>query len=51
MKKKKECPLQCEGHHSDPWSRKIPRALGQLSPWAPTTEPALQSLRAAPAKV
>ena len=26
-------------HGFDPWSRKIPHAIGQLSPWATATEP------------
>ena len=30
----------------DPWSRKIPHASEQLSPWATTTEPILWGLRA-----
>ena len=30
---------QCRGHHFDPWSGKIPRAAGQLSPCETTTEP------------
>ena len=30
----------------EPWSGKIPHAAEQLSPWATTTEPALQSPQA-----
>ena len=30
---------QCKGHRFDPWSRKIPHAMEQLSPSATTTEP------------
>ena len=30
---------QCRGHGLDPWSRKIPHAIGQLSPQATTIEP------------
>ena len=53
-KKRKESACQCRGHESDvpvqvdrwiwfrfdvlPWSRKIPRAAGQLNPGATTTE-------------
>ena len=33
-----ESACQCRGHRFDPWSRKIPYASGQLSPWATTTE-------------
>ena len=29
---------QCRGHRFNPWSGKIPHALGQLSLWATTTE-------------
>ena len=34
----KESACQCRGHGFDPWSRKIPHALGQLSPCSTTTE-------------
>ena len=34
----------------DPWARKIPHAVEQLSPWATATEPVLQSLGAATAE-
>ena len=30
--------LQCEGPWFNPWSRKIPHAAVQLSPWATTTK-------------
>ena len=30
----KESACQCRGHGFDPWSRKIPRAVEQLSPGA-----------------
>ena len=30
---------QCRGHGFDPWSRKIPYAMEQISPCATTTEP------------
>ena len=30
---------QCRGHGFDPWSEKIPHAMGQLTPCATTTEP------------
>ena len=36
----------CRGHGFEPWSRKIPHAMDQLSPCASTTEPALCSPRA-----
>ena len=39
----KESACQCGRHGFNPWSRKIPHAMEQLSLWAPTTEPALQS--------
>ena len=29
---------QCRAHGLDPWSRKVPLAVGQPSPWAATTE-------------
>ena len=32
---------QCRGHGFEPWSRKIPHAVEQLSPCATTTEPVL----------
>ena len=35
---------QCRGHGLDPWSGKIPHAMGQLSQCAAITEPVLQSL-------
>ena len=34
----KESTCQCRGHRFNPRSRKIPHALGQLSPCATTTE-------------
>ena len=43
----KESACQCRRHSYDPWSRKIPHAAEQLSLWAITTEPVLQSLGAA----
>ena len=33
-----ESACQCKGHRFDPWSGRIPHALGQLSPFATTTE-------------
>ena len=39
----KESSCQCRRHVFDPWSRKIPHAVEQLSPWATTTEPVLWS--------
>ena len=33
-----ESACQCRGHGSDPWSRRIPHATGQLSPQAATAE-------------
>ena len=33
-----ESACQCRGHRLDPWSAKIPRASGQLSPCTTTTE-------------
>ena len=33
-----ESTCQCRGHGFDPWSRKIPHAMGQPSLCAPTTE-------------
>ena len=36
-----ESACQCRGHRFDPWSRKIPHAMEQLSPCATTTEPVL----------
>ena len=41
-----ESARQHKGHRSDPWSGKIPRAAGQLSPQATTTEPLLPGARA-----
>ena len=35
---KKESACQCRGNGFNPWSGKIPRAKGQLSPCATTTE-------------
>ena len=40
----KASACQCRGQGIDPWSRKIPHVLEQLSPWATTTEPVLQGL-------
>ena len=37
----KEPACQCRGHEFDPWSRKIPHAMGQQSLWATTLEPTL----------
>ena len=34
-----ESALQCRGYQFNPWSRKIPHAVGQLSPCTTTTEP------------
>ena len=34
-----ESACQCRGHGLEPWSRKIPHAVEQLSPCATTTEP------------
>ena len=42
----KESTCQCRSPRFDPWSRKIPHAMWQLSPWATTPEPVLQSPRA-----
>ena len=36
--------MQCKRHWFNPWSGNMPHAMEQLSPRAPTTEPALQSL-------
>ena len=33
------------GHQLDPWSGKIPHAMGQLSPWATTAEPGHERLQ------
>ena len=41
----KEFTLQCRGHWFNPWSRKIPYAVGQLSPGIATAEPVLRLLR------
>ena len=38
-----ESACQSRGHRFDPWSRKIPRAKGQLSPCTTITEPELYS--------
>ena len=48
-----ESALQGKGHWFSPWSGKIPRLMGQLSPWAATVEQSSlaatrESLRAAP---
>ena len=37
----KASACQCRRHRFDPWSRKIPQAEDQLSPWAATTGPEL----------
>ena len=37
----KKSACQCRRHGFDPWSRKIPHCMEQLSPGATTTEPAL----------
>ena len=34
----KEYALKCRGHRFDPWSRKVPHAMGQLSPCVTITE-------------
>ena len=34
----KNLPAIAGGHRLDPWSRKIPQAAGQLSPWVTATE-------------
>ena len=39
----KESTCQCRRHRFDPWSGKIPHAVEQLSSWATTLEPVLQS--------
>ena len=41
-----ESAFQCRGHGFEPWSGKITHAAEQLSPYATTTELALQSPRA-----
>ena len=38
----KESACQCRGHGFNPWSRKIPHAVGQLSPSNTNTEPTHQ---------
>ena len=43
----KESACQCSRHEFDPWSRKIPHAVGQLTPCATATEPVLWSSGAA----
>ena len=35
----KESTCQCKGRGFGPWFEEIPRATGQLSPWAATAEP------------
>ena len=35
----KESTSHCRRHRFDPWSGKIPHAVEQISPCAPTTEP------------
>ena len=42
----KNPPANAGENRFDPWSRKVPHAVEQLSPWATTTEPALYSPRA-----
>ena len=37
----KESACRCRRHGFDPWSRKVPHAAEQLSPWATSTEPVL----------
>ena len=37
----KESACQCSRQGFDPWSRKIPHAVQQLSPWTVTIEPGL----------
>ena len=37
----KESTCQCRRRGFDPWSRKIPHAAGQISPWTTTTKPVL----------
>ena len=37
----KESACQCRRHGLEPWSGRIPHAMGQISPWATTTEPVL----------
>ena len=39
----KESAYQCRRHGFDPWSRKIPHVMEQLSPCNTTTESVLQS--------
>ena len=41
-----ESTYQCRRHGFDPWSRRIPQAEEQLSPWARAAELVLQSLGA-----
>ena len=43
----KESTCQCRGHGFDPWSRKTPHAMEQLSPITTTFEPVPQSSGAA----
>ena len=45
-----ESACQCRGHGFNPWSRKSPHSVEQLSPCATTTEPALYSPQATPTK-
>ena len=47
----KEYASQCRRHRFEPWVRKIPHAVEQLSPCATMIEPALWSLGAATIKV
>ena len=39
----KESICQCRGHRFNLWSRKIPQAVDQLSPYATTPKPVLCS--------
>ena len=41
----KELASQCRGHEFNPWSGRIPRATGLLSPCGTATEPVLCSKR------
>ena len=41
----KESVCQCRRHGFNPWSQRIPHAMGQLSLWTTTTEPVLRNKR------
>ena len=40
-----ESTCQCRGHRSDPWSRKIPYAVEQLSQCVTPTEPSVPTIK------